>query len=158
LTFLFIGRPIIEMARAALEGRIRSRTIALPAATTPNQREKLIATLEERAATPERFVTGLEFVYDATRDDGIAVYDAVSGQLRVNGLHPFVGAFFDEFTSKTNGLPLEIFGGWPGLARVSALEGAPSKLRLGGILKVWQAAEKLRSRQTLGRARLQSCR
>jgi hypothetical protein len=27
----------------------------------------------------------------------------------VNGLHPFVGAFFDEFTSKTSGLPLEIF-------------------------------------------------
>jgi hypothetical protein len=27
----------------------------------------------------------------------------------VNGLHPFVGAFYDEFTSKTSGLPLEEF-------------------------------------------------
>ena len=102
-------RPIIEMARAALEGRIRSHLIALPPAATQAERDKLIARLEERASTPETFVAGLDFVYDATRDDGIAVYDAVSGVLRVNGLHPFVGAFFDEFTSKTNGLPLEIF-------------------------------------------------
>ena len=104
-----VRRPIIEMARAALEGRIRSHLIALPPATTQAERDKLIAGLEERATTPESFVAGLDFVYDATRDDGIAVYDAVSGVLRVNGLHPFVGAFFDEFTSKTNGLPLEIF-------------------------------------------------
>src|SRR5207248_488944 len=54
-------------------------------------------------------VAGLDFVYDATSQDGIAVYDATSGRLRVNGLHPFVGAFFDEFTSKTSGLPLEMF-------------------------------------------------
>lgn len=102
-------RPIIEMARAALEGRIRSHLIALPPAATQAERDKLIARLEERASTPESFVAGLDFVYDATRDDGIAVYDAITGVLRVNGLHPFVGAFFDEFTSKTNGLPLEIF-------------------------------------------------
>lgn len=102
-------RPIIEMARAALEGKIKTRAIALPPATTRNERDKLIAALEERAATPENFVSGLDFVYDATRDDGLAVYDAATGRLRVNGLHPFVGAFFDEFTSKTNGLPLEIF-------------------------------------------------
>jgi len=42
-------------------------------------------------------------------NDGIAVYDAVTGRLRVNGLHPFIGAFFDEFTGKTSGLPLEVF-------------------------------------------------
>jgi hypothetical protein len=59
--------------------------------------------------TPEQFVGGIDFVYNATSDDGIAVYDVVSGRLRINGLHPFVGAFFDEFTSKTSGLPLEMF-------------------------------------------------
>ena len=102
-------RPIIEMARAALEGKIRSRYIALPPATTPNERDQLIAALEARAETPEQFVGGISFAYDATSDDGIAVYDAAIGVLRVNGLHPFVGAFFDEFTSKTSGLPLEMF-------------------------------------------------
>jgi Histidine kinase-, DNA gyrase B-, and HSP90-like ATPase len=100
-------RPIIEMARAALEGKVKSRYIALPPATTPNERDKLLAALEMRAETPEQFVGGIDFVYDATSDDGIAIYDAVTSHLRVNGLHPFVGAFFDEFTSKTSGLPLE---------------------------------------------------
>jgi hypothetical protein len=104
-----VRRPIIEMARAALDGKIKSRYIALPPATTPNERDKLVAALETRGETPEQFVGGIDFVYDATSNDGIAVYDAFTGRLRVNGLHPFVGAFFDEFTSKTNGLPLEIF-------------------------------------------------
>jgi hypothetical protein len=102
-------RPIIEMARAALAGRIRSRYIAFPQALTTNERDNLLVMLETRAETPERFIAGIDFVYDATSDDGIAVYDALSGRLRVNGLHPFVGAFFDEFTSKTSGLPLEMF-------------------------------------------------
>jgi hypothetical protein len=102
-------RPIIEMARAALDGKIKSHYIALPAAATPNERDALVAVLEMRAETPEQFVGGIDFVYNATSEDGIAVYDAVTGLLRVNGLHPFVGAFFDEFTSKTSGLPLELF-------------------------------------------------
>jgi len=102
-------RPIIEMARATLEGKIKSRYIALPPATTQQERDKLLAAMETRAETPEQFVSGIDFVYNATTDDGIAVYDTVTGRLRVNGLHPFVGAFFDEFTSKASGLPLEMF-------------------------------------------------
>ncbi len=102
-------RPIIEMAKAALEGKITSRYIALPPALTKAERERTVAALEKRAETPEQFVSGIEFVYDATSDDGLAVYDAVTGRLRVNGLHPFVGAFFDEFTGKASGLPLEVF-------------------------------------------------
>lgn len=102
-------RPIVDMVRAALGGKIKTRFIALPPATTDTERDQLISKLQSRAETPEQFVGGIDFVYDATSNDGIAVYDALSGRLRVNGLHPFVGAFFDEFTSKTNGLPLEIF-------------------------------------------------
>jgi hypothetical protein len=102
-------RPIIEMARAALDGKIKSRYIALPSGATKIQREKLVAALESRAETPEQFIAGIDFAYDATSNDGIAIYDAVTGRLRVNGLHPFVGAFFDEFTNKASGLPLEMF-------------------------------------------------
>lgn len=102
-------RPIIELARATLAGKIKSRYLALPPATTETERENIILGLEQRAETPEHFVAGLDFVYNATLDDGIAVYDALTGRLRINGLHPFVGAFFDEFTSKTSGLPLEMF-------------------------------------------------
>jgi len=102
-------RPIINMVRATLDGKIRSRYIALPPATTQSERDKLVAEMEARAETPEQFVGGIEFSYDATSDDGIAVYDAVTARLRINGLHPFIGAFFDEFTSKASGLPLEMF-------------------------------------------------
>jgi hypothetical protein len=102
-------RPIIEMARAALDGKIKSRYLALPAATTKAERENLVSALEKRAEIPEQFVGGIDFVYNAISDDGIAVYDVVTGRLRINGLHPFIGAFFDEFTSKTSGLPLEMF-------------------------------------------------
>jgi hypothetical protein len=97
------------MARAALAGKVRSRYIAIPPAVTTRERDQLVEKLEARAETPEQLVAGLDFVYDATSDDGIAVYDAVTGRLRVNGLHPFVGAFYDEFTSKNSGLPLEVF-------------------------------------------------
>ncbi len=102
-------RPIIEIARATLEGKIRSRYIYIPADTSESERAELINNLEKRAENPETFVGGIDFVYDATSDDGIATYDIASGRLRINGLHPFIGAFFDEFTSKTSGIPLEVF-------------------------------------------------
>jgi histidine kinase/DNA gyrase B/HSP90-like ATPase len=102
-------RPIVEMVRAVLGGNIKSRYIAIPPAATENERASLLDALEARAETPEQFVGGIDFVYDATTNDGLAVYDALTGRLRVNGLHPFVGAFFDEFTNKASGLPLEMF-------------------------------------------------
>jgi hypothetical protein len=128
-----VRRPIIEMARAALAGKIKSRYIALPPAATPNERDKLIAALETRGETPEQFVGGIDFVYDATSNDGIAVYDAVTGRLRVNGLHPFVGAFFDEFTSKTNGLPLEIFAMAEVLLESNLYQAALKQDPVGGL-------------------------
>jgi len=102
-------RPIVEMVRAALHGRIKPHYISIPSAPVPADRDKFLAGLQSRADSPGEFVAGLEFVFDATNDDGIAVYDSQSGTLRINGLHPFVGAFFDEFTNKNSGLPLELF-------------------------------------------------
>jgi len=104
-----VRRPIIEMARAALEGRFRSSYLALPDATSKTERDNLLVELEKRGESPDTFVSDLEFIYDAARDFGIAQYDARNGVLRINGFHPFVGAFFDEFTGKTSGLPLELF-------------------------------------------------
>lgn len=102
-------RPIVEIARAALDGKIKTKYIALPHVATKLERETLVTMLEARVEKPDDFVSGIDFVYDATSDDGIAVYDAVTAHLRINGLHPFIGAFFEEFTSTINGLPLEIF-------------------------------------------------
>lgn len=102
-------RPLIEMVRAALSGKASPRYVLLPAKPTAEESKTILGLMEERAETPEKFVSGIEFTYDATADHPIAVYEAATGILRVNGLHPFIGAFFDQFTSKASGLPLEIF-------------------------------------------------
>jgi hypothetical protein len=136
-------RPIIEMARAAMDGKIRSRYLQLPNASTQQERDKVVTDVEERAKTPDTFVSSIAFAYDATSDDGIAVYDIATGQLRINGLHPFVGAFFDEYTSRASGLPLEIFS----MAEV-LLE---SQLHQSGAKQV-QIDEVMRSRDQLLRS------
>src|SRR6185437_368295 len=53
-------RPIIAMASAALDGKIRSRYIALPMAPTKTEKEQLVAQLETRSNTPEEFVAGVD--------------------------------------------------------------------------------------------------
>jgi hypothetical protein len=95
--------------RAALDGKVKSRYIALPLATTKAEREQVLAALEKRADAPEQFISGVDFTHNATSEDPIAVYDALTGRLRVNGLHPFIGAFFEGFVDKSSGLPLEVF-------------------------------------------------
>jgi hypothetical protein len=102
-------RPIVEMARAVLEGKAKSKYVAVPPSTTPGERDSLITALEARVENPETFVAGVEFIFDAGADIGIAVYDAKTGVLRINGFHPFVGAFYDEFAAAGPGLPLDLF-------------------------------------------------
>jgi hypothetical protein len=102
-------RPIIEMARAVLAGSAKSKYVAVPPSTTPAERDSFIAALETRLETPETFVAGVEFLFDAGSDLGIAVYDTKTGFLRINGFHPFVGAFYDQFSSAGSGLPLDLF-------------------------------------------------
>ena len=46
--------------------------------------------------------------YDGSPSDGIARYDTATCNLRINALHPFVAAFYDDFTGK-NSEPLELF-------------------------------------------------
>jgi hypothetical protein len=127
-------RPIIEMARAALDGKITSHYIALPLSTTREERDRIIQALETRAETPEQFVGGIDFVFDATSGDGIARYDVIVGRLRVNGLHPFVGAFFDEFTGKTSGLPLEVFAMAEVLLESHLFEMGLSQEQIDGVM------------------------
>ena len=65
--------------------------------------------LEKRAADEaERFITGVNIDFDGSSRDGIARFDTQSGILRLNGWHPFVATFHDEFTNKRLGQPLEL--------------------------------------------------
>lgn len=133
-------RPIIEMVRAALSGRIKSRYITIPPVRSAAEQDEVVAVLEKRAANPEQFVSGIEVSYSSTSEAGIATYDAMTGVLKVNGLHPFIGAFFDEFTNTTTGLPLEVFA----MAEV-LLESQlfSSGLKQGQVDEVMEARDRL---------------
>jgi histidine kinase/DNA gyrase B/HSP90-like ATPase len=101
-------RPIVELARAVLEGRATSRYLLVPAKPTSSERQALLATLEERAAEANRFVTDLRIDFDGSPNAGFVQYDIASGNLQINAWHPFVATFHEEFTSKAAGQPLEL--------------------------------------------------
>lgn len=102
-------RPIIDLARAVLEGRIGSQTLIVPRIKSTSEQSAFLASLERRATKPEEFLSGLTIDYSGSSDGGIAQFDTESGKLRINAWHPFVATFYDEYVSKSTGLPLELF-------------------------------------------------
>jgi len=100
--------PIIELARAVLDGKSTSRSLIVPKIKDNNDRDAFIGKLEKRAAEAENFISGLTLDYNGSAEDGIARYDTETGKLRINAWHPFVAAFYDEFVGKASGKPLEL--------------------------------------------------
>lgn len=102
-------RPIVDLARAVLEGQGRSRYLIVPPQTSKSDARAFIAALERRSETPDTFISGLSIDYDGAPDGGIARYDTETGLLRINAWHPFVAAFQEEFASEGARQPLELF-------------------------------------------------
>lgn len=102
-------RPIVELARAVVEGKVKSRYLVVPDPRTLEERGAFLASLEQRATEGDQFVTGLTIDYEGLPDGGLAQYDTITGNLRINAWHPFVATFHDEFASKGAGQPLELF-------------------------------------------------
>lgn len=101
--------PIVELTRAVAERKKKSRYLAVPSHATADERELFLADLVQRAQKAEKFLTGKELDFDGASRDGIVKFDTASGVLRLNGLHPFVATFDDEFANKRTGQPLELF-------------------------------------------------
>lgn len=101
--------PIVDLSRAVAEGRSKARYLIVPTHESYKEREAFLVNLEKRATDPEKFVTGVTIDFDGSLRDGIARFDTASGVLRLNGWHPFVATFHDEFTNKRLGQPLELF-------------------------------------------------
>ena len=102
-------RPIVELSRAVTTGKSKSRYLIVPEHDSDEEAEAFLAALEKRAADEaERFVTGIDINFKGSSRDGIARFDTHEGMLRLNGWHPFVAAFHDEFTNKRWGQPLEL--------------------------------------------------
>lgn len=100
--------PIVDLARRVVDGQVTSRSLVVPEFSKPADKEIFIQKLEKRAAKPEEFVTSLAFSYDGSTTDGIAKFDTAEGVLRINALHPFVATFYDEYTGKVAGQPLQL--------------------------------------------------
>ena len=102
-------RPIVDLSRAVATGKSKSRHLIVPEYESDEELETFFVDLEKRAADEaERFVTGVNIDFDGSSRDEIAKFDTQSGILRLNGWHPFVATFHDEFTNKRLGQPLEL--------------------------------------------------
>jgi hypothetical protein len=101
-------RPILELARQVIGGKAKSRYLIIPELADDAERTELVTSLEKRVEDGAQFITGLAVDFNASPADGIARYDTATGQLRLNALHPFVAAFYDDFTGKS-AEPLELF-------------------------------------------------
>ena len=102
-------RPIVDLSRAVATGRSKSRYLIVPEYESDEELEAFFVDLEKRAADEaERFITGVNIDFEGSSRDGIARFDTQSGILRLNGWHPFVATFHDEFTNKRLGQPLEL--------------------------------------------------
>ncbi len=101
--------PIVELARAVAEGKSKARHLLVPSHESPEAREEFLANLDRRAQAHEQFVTDVTIDFQGSSHDGIVRFDTASGSLWLNGWHPFVATFHDEFTKKGVGQPLELF-------------------------------------------------
>jgi len=100
--------PIVRLARAVAEGKAKSRFLVVPEFESAKARTEYLAQLNERASDPAGFVSGLTIDDGAAPESGIAQFDTVSGRILINGWHPFVTTFRDEFENKKARQPLEV--------------------------------------------------
>jgi hypothetical protein len=100
--------PIVELARAVVQGKSRARYLIVPRPLSEGDAEAFLAALEERARDGEQFVTGLAIDNNESPDSGLAKFDTGTGVIHLNGWHPFVITFHEEFTNKNMRQPLEL--------------------------------------------------
>ena len=100
--------PIVELARDVVEGRKKAHYLIVPDHMSDEQKTKFLANLDQRAQEGEQFATDVVVNFRGLQHDGLVKFDTSSGVLRLNGLHPFVATFYDEFTGKSQGHPLEL--------------------------------------------------
>ncbi len=102
-------RPIVDLSRAVAEGKAKSRYLIVPEYESDEEWGAFFVDLEKRAADEaQTFITGVNIDFKGSSRDGITKFETKSGILRLNGWHPFVAAFHDEFTNKKLAQPLEL--------------------------------------------------
>ena len=101
-------RPIVGLVATAIEGKSHPALIKYPPDLSPENQAVFIEELHARSASPEGLVREAQLL-ELSIEQGIAIFDATTGVLQINTLHPFVAHFLDEFENKKQSLPLELF-------------------------------------------------
>ncbi len=81
--------PIVELARAVLEGRSKARYLIVPKPSSEEEKKAFGAALEERAKQGEQFVTGVKIDNNELPESGLAKFDTQTGVIQLNGLCRF---------------------------------------------------------------------
>ncbi len=100
--------PIVELARAVISGKQTARYLIVPTLTSEKERRTFLASLELRAKEGGQFVTGLSIDNNESPESGLAKFNTQTGAIQLNGWHPFVITFHEEFANKGTRQPLEM--------------------------------------------------
>lgn len=103
-------RPLAAVVAASFAGSYTPRYIVHPTGLDAKKQAQFVDVLRGQPdATAENLVTGVALIDTMSQDQPLAVFDAGTGVLRVNMVHPFVAHFLDDFEHKSRSLPLELF-------------------------------------------------
>jgi hypothetical protein len=100
-------KPIVKLTQATFDGMYTPQLTRVPAIPKTEQ-GAFIESLAEKVETPSEFIASVELAEDLASTDPVALYDVSENALKVNALHPFVGAFADTFYNQRMRVPLEL--------------------------------------------------
>lgn len=100
-------QPIVALALAAIRGERTPRLIRYPDKLPDAEQESFAKQLNERSESEQGLILTVG-IADTNQLGPVAVYDASTGALEINALHPFVAHFLDEFQDRARNLPLEL--------------------------------------------------
>jgi hypothetical protein len=101
-------RPVMSLILSAIDKKCVPKFISYPRDLTKAQRKEFIAQLEEKVNEPEGLVRHVRISEDLSQHQGIAIFDAAEGVLKINAFHPFVAYFLSEYEDRKQSLPLEL--------------------------------------------------
>ena len=101
-------RPIVDLVRSALDGSRRTRHLSVPLGLPAHQQRDFVEAVEARGDDREHYVTDVAVRFESTSQDAYASFRPDKGELRLNGYHPFVATFYDEFNNPKRRQPLEL--------------------------------------------------
>ena len=100
-------RPLLALAKMAIEGKIAPLYTRLPSGLTEKQKATFLEKLQIRAESEDGLLRSTE-IAELDSKEGMAIYDVEEGKLLINASHPFVAAFQEFFSNAKTSLPLEM--------------------------------------------------